>query len=109
VGLTVRLGVVLAGMLLAGSPCSFALNPALNVSQYAHTAWKIRDGFSKGLIISIAQTPDGYLWLRHGIWSASFRWRSEGPLDAASRRASPQQRYLEAAGRPRWDSVDWHS
>ena len=41
----------------------FALNPALDVSQYAHTAWKIREGFAKGSILSIAQTPDGYLWL----------------------------------------------
>jgi ligand-binding sensor domain-containing protein/signal transduction histidine kinase len=39
------------------------LDPALDVSQYAHTAWRIRDGFSKGEITSIAQTPDGYLWL----------------------------------------------
>jgi ligand-binding sensor domain-containing protein len=44
-------------------PCAFALDPALDVSQYAHTAWKIREGFSKGLITSIAQTPDGYVWL----------------------------------------------
>jgi signal transduction histidine kinase/ligand-binding sensor domain-containing protein len=56
------LGTVLAGVLLAGT-CAFALNPALDVSQYAHTAWKIRDGFTKGTILSIAQTPDGYLWL----------------------------------------------
>ena len=38
-------------------------NPALDVSQYAHTSWKIREGFTKGAIASIAQTPDGYLWL----------------------------------------------
>jgi PAS domain S-box-containing protein len=57
------LGTVLAGILLAGCPCAFALDPSLDVSQYAHTAWKIRDGFFKGIIISIAQTPDGYLWL----------------------------------------------
>jgi signal transduction histidine kinase/ligand-binding sensor domain-containing protein len=49
--------------LLAWCPCALALNPALDVSQYAHTAWKIRDGFSKGVIYGIAQTPDGYLWL----------------------------------------------
>jgi signal transduction histidine kinase/ligand-binding sensor domain-containing protein len=53
---------MLAGMLIA-STCAFALNPALDVSQYAHTAWKIRDGFAKGSVLSIAQTPDGYLWL----------------------------------------------
>jgi signal transduction histidine kinase/ligand-binding sensor domain-containing protein len=50
-------------MLMAWSPCVFALNPALDVSQYAHTAWKIREGFFKGTIVAIAQTQDGYLWL----------------------------------------------
>jgi ligand-binding sensor domain-containing protein len=50
-------------MLLARCPCVFALDPSLDVSQYAHTAWKIREGFTKGQIASIAQTPDGYLWL----------------------------------------------
>src|SRR5215469_10973660 len=54
---------VLAGMLLARRPCVFALDPSLDVSQYAHTAWRIREGFTKGMIGSIAQTPDGYLWL----------------------------------------------
>jgi ligand-binding sensor domain-containing protein len=47
----------------AWSACAFALNPAFDVNQYAHTAWKIRDGFAKGQIGSIAQTQDGYLWL----------------------------------------------
>ncbi len=50
------------GLLALCSPVS-ALNPALDVSQYIHTAWKIRDGFANGMITSIAQTPDGYLWL----------------------------------------------
>ena len=58
----VSLASLLACMLLA-CPCLFALDPSLDVSQYAHTAWKIRDGFSEGIITSIAQTPDGYLWL----------------------------------------------
>ena len=49
--------------LLVWCPCALALNPALDVSQYAHTAWKVREGFSKGSIISTAQTPDGYLWV----------------------------------------------
>src|SRR5262249_54143926 len=44
-------------------PGTYALDPALDVSQYAHTAWKIREGFCKGTISSIAQTADGYLWL----------------------------------------------
>ena len=56
-------GIVLAYALLVWCPSALALNPALDVSQYAHTSWKIRDGFTKGQIVSIAQTPDGYLWL----------------------------------------------
>src|SRR6267378_4913941 len=51
------------GIVLACCPCASALDPSLDVSQYAHTAWKVRDGFAKGAIFSIAQTTDGYLWL----------------------------------------------
>ena len=46
-------------ILLAYCACAFALDPALDVSQYAHTAWRMRDGFVKGQITSFAQTPDG--------------------------------------------------
>jgi ligand-binding sensor domain-containing protein/signal transduction histidine kinase len=60
-----RRASIALGILLAWCACAFALNPALDVSQYAHTAWTIREGFFKGVIssYSIAQTPDGYLWL----------------------------------------------
>ena len=57
------LGSVLSGVFLLCCPAAFGLNPELDASQYAHTAWKIRDGFAKGPINAIAQTPDGYLWL----------------------------------------------
>jgi signal transduction histidine kinase/ligand-binding sensor domain-containing protein len=53
----------LAWIPLTVCPRAFALNPALDASQYAHTAWKVAEGFSKGAIHAIAQTPDGYLWL----------------------------------------------
>src|SRR5262245_54725998 len=59
----VALTAVLAGLLLAPSPAALALDPALDVDQYAHTSWKIREGFTRGAINAIAQTPDGYLWL----------------------------------------------
>ncbi len=57
------LGIALAWMLLAWQPCAFALDPALDVSQYAHNSWKVREGFFKDAVSAIAQTPDGYLWL----------------------------------------------
>src|ERR1700756_2614577 len=60
---TVQLSILLAGMLLACCACAFALDPSLDISQYAHTSWKTREGFAKGGIASIAQTADGYLWL----------------------------------------------
>jgi signal transduction histidine kinase/ligand-binding sensor domain-containing protein len=50
-------------VVLAWCPYAFALDQGLDVSQYAHTAWKIREGFATGTIHQIAQTPDGYLWL----------------------------------------------
>jgi signal transduction histidine kinase/ligand-binding sensor domain-containing protein len=50
-------------MILSCWASAFALDASLDISQYAHTAWKTVEGFSKGLIRSIAQTPDGYLWL----------------------------------------------
>ena len=54
---------MVAGAVLACCNIASALNPSLDVSQYAHTAWTVRDGFFKGAVTSIAQTPDGYLWL----------------------------------------------
>src|SRR5712671_112446 len=58
-----RRATIALSILLAWCTCAFALDPALDISQYAHTAWKIREGFSKGRVTSFAQTPDGYLWL----------------------------------------------
>jgi signal transduction histidine kinase/ligand-binding sensor domain-containing protein len=55
--------LVLVCVMLTWCPRAFALNPTLDVSQYAHTAWRIREGFTKGAINAIAQTADGYLWL----------------------------------------------
>jgi len=50
-------------ILIASNVCAFGLDPSLDVSQYAHTSWKIREGFATGTIHEIVQTPDGYLWL----------------------------------------------
>ncbi len=58
-----RRATIAAAVLLACCTCASALNPSLDINQYAHNAWTIRDGFFKSVIYSIAQTPDGYLWL----------------------------------------------
>src|SRR5688572_26260147 len=58
----ISMAIVLCTMVVCCAP-AFALDPRLDVNQYGHTSWKIREGFSKGLIRAITQTPDGYLWL----------------------------------------------
>ncbi len=45
------------------SPRAFALNPSVDINQYAHTAWTVSEGFFKSISRSIVQTADGYLWL----------------------------------------------
>jgi signal transduction histidine kinase/ligand-binding sensor domain-containing protein len=57
---------------LAWCSSASALNPALSVSQYGHTAWTIREGFFDGRVFAIAQTPDGYLWV--GTETGLFRF-----------------------------------
>jgi ligand-binding sensor domain-containing protein len=58
-----RITIIAASILLKCSLCAFALDPGLDVSQYAHTAWRVSDGFCNGITFAIAQTPDGYLWI----------------------------------------------
>jgi signal transduction histidine kinase/ligand-binding sensor domain-containing protein len=65
------LTLITIGLTLGAAPL-FALDPSLQVNQYAHTAWTRRDGFSVGAIFAMAQTPDGYLWL--GSESGLYRF-----------------------------------
>jgi PAS domain S-box-containing protein len=58
-----RSAVIVWAILLGCCACALALDPSLDINQYAHTAWKVGEGFTKGTIKTIAQTPDGYLWL----------------------------------------------
>jgi len=58
-----RSTLVALGILLALCRCVYALDPSLDINQYAHASWKVSEGFSKGLLRSITQTADGYLWI----------------------------------------------
>ena len=60
---TRKRAAIALGALLTLCARVFGLSPSLDINQYAHTAWKVSEGFSKGVIFSIVQTPDGYLWL----------------------------------------------
>lgn len=59
----VALTLVLSYIVVAWCACALGLDPSVDVNQYAHTVWRVRDGFASGEILALAQTPDGYLWL----------------------------------------------
>jgi signal transduction histidine kinase/ligand-binding sensor domain-containing protein len=59
-------------MLSIWSARALALNPSLDVSQYAHTVWRISDGFTSTEIAALAQTSDGYLWFGTGTGLTRF-------------------------------------
>lgn len=44
-------------------PALAFLNPAESITQYAHDVWTGDRGLPQDCVLSIAQTPDGYLWL----------------------------------------------
>ena len=54
---------VRAALLLACCSAAAALNPSLEISQYAHNSWNVREGFFRGPVNAVEQTTDGYLWI----------------------------------------------
>ena len=49
--------LIAAGMLLVCCSVAFAQNPALDVSQYAHKAWKVSEGFAKASFVRLHRRP----------------------------------------------------
>ncbi len=48
---------------LVGCTLGLAAESIQQISQYAHTAWRIQDGSFSGTPHTITQTVDGYLWI----------------------------------------------
>jgi PAS domain S-box-containing protein len=44
-------------------PLAAALDPSKLLTQYVHDVWTTANGLPQNSVLSIAQTPDGYLWL----------------------------------------------
>lgn len=42
---------------------AFAIDPHRAMSQYVHDRWGTEEGFPRGAVYGLAQTPDGYLWI----------------------------------------------
>jgi len=72
---------------------ALALDKSLDVSQYGHTAWTARDGFSVGAIFAMAQTPDGYLWLGSEFGLFRFDGLHAVPWQPPAGQRLPQKPY----------------
>jgi ligand-binding sensor domain-containing protein/signal transduction histidine kinase len=58
------LELAVAGVVVVSNSAPvFAVDPNRMLSQYIHTSWGMDKGFPGGGVTSIAQTPDGYLWI----------------------------------------------
>ena len=49
-----------------------ALDPTRAITQYAHTAWRLQDGYLSGIPACIVQSSDGYIWV--GTLGSLFRF-----------------------------------
>jgi ligand-binding sensor domain-containing protein/signal transduction histidine kinase len=81
-------------VLLACCRIAFALNPSLDISQYAHKAWTVREGFFNAIINTIAQTPDGYLWLGTDFGLLRFDGVRPAPLQLPAGEHLPSGRIM---------------
>src|SRR5580658_6175972 len=84
--------IVALGLLLAWCPGAFALDPSLDISQYAHTAWRVHDGSAIGAANVFAQTPDGYLWLGTQFGLLRFDGVRATPWQPPAGKALPDDR-----------------
>ncbi len=57
--------------LTLASSCSFASARDRTIAQFAHTAWRTKDG-APSPVLALAQTTDGYLWV--GAWDGLYRF-----------------------------------
>lgn len=55
--------VAMAGLHLAAPSARAALDPSLAITQYVHSVWQLEAGLPENSVLSIAETPDGYIWL----------------------------------------------
>ena len=60
--LPLRIFLILFCGVLACPPAN-AVDPDHRISQYAHTAWRVRDGAFPGSPTAVTQTTDGYIWI----------------------------------------------
>lgn len=54
------------------APTAHAIDPHTRLTQYGHTAWRVRDGYFSGAPNAISQTIEGYIWIGTGAGLVRF-------------------------------------
>ena len=96
---TVSVGVIIfavVALILCSS--ALALSPDRRISQYAHTAWRIQDGFFSGTPQTITQASDGYLWIGTEAGLVRFDGMSFVPWTSSNGEALPSSRIHSLLG-----------
>lgn len=57
------IATAVAGLWILMGSAHASLDPANAITQYVHSVWQTDTGLPQNSVTSIAQTPDGYLWL----------------------------------------------
>src|SRR5688572_17195010 len=64
--------IILVVGVLTGTHGAWALEPNRSLSQLPHRAWQTADGLPQNRVVTLQQTPDGYLW--GGTWEGLVRF-----------------------------------
>jgi ligand-binding sensor domain-containing protein/signal transduction histidine kinase len=64
--------LVAAAWVLGSASGAWALDPHRSLAQFPHRSWQISDGLPQNSVLSLVQTPDGYLW--GGTWEGLVRF-----------------------------------
>ncbi len=93
---TVRRASFAALLLLASA--AFGLDPHVTLTQYGHTAWRIRDGYFAGAPTAMAQTRDGFLWIGTNAGLLRFDGVRFTPWEPPAGSRLPDERIISLLG-----------
>src|SRR5262245_16709686 len=74
---------------------AWAVDPTRLISQYAHTAWRVQDGFFRGSPYTFVQTEDGYLWIGTDSGVVRFDGMRFVPWDSERDRQLPNSEIVQ--------------
>ncbi len=101
------LSILLAALAIP-SPV-LAINPEKDISQYNHRVWLKKDGLPQNSAISLAQTPDGFVWVGSFEGLARFdglSFRTFNPLNTPALEGKSMSSLCVARDGTLWIGID---